>query len=275
MGGARSTGPVLARRWEAGRSLLRRLPHLPTFQRRLHAVSTLVTPLSLHGVALARVTDRDLMGLETMVLQAVWGAATRLYRAKAVVFVVLTLGLRISAVMHTRYEHVLWMTRIERTPRPVHLLVQAIWESGRWPPTTGPFGRALHVVRLLGWQPLEGWWSWVVPGQIEPQHLVQEPMRHIQHKVRDSLRCHAMRGLEARRPATYGGPGDGVDGEACRAALRVASTELEASLFLGLLAGAQWTAARMRGHNMWATLSFPGCGSQPEDEAHVLWDCPS
>ena len=240
----------------------------------MHAVSTLVTPLSLHGVAVAPVTDRDLMGLETMVLQAVWGA-TRLSRAKEVVFVVLTQGHRISPVMHTRYERVLWMTRIARTPGPVQVLVQAIWESGLRPPTTGPFGRALHVVRLLGWQPLEGWWSWVVPGQTEPLHLVQEPMRQIQHRVRDSLRCHAMRGLEARRPATYGGLGDGVDGEACRAALRVASTELEASLLRGLLAGALWTAARVRGHNMRATSSCPGCGSQHEDEAHVLWDCPS
>ena len=266
-------GTVLGRRLEAGRSVLRRLPYLPTFQR-VHAVSTLVTPLSLHGVAVAPVTDRDLKGLETMVLQAVWGA-TRLSRAKEVVFVVLMQGHRISPVMHTRYERVLWMTRIARTPGPVQVVVQAIWESGLRPPTTGPSGRALHVVRLLGWQPLEGWWSWVVPGQTEPLHLVQEPMRQIQHRVRGSLRSHAMRGLEARRPATYGGVGDGVDGETCRAALRVASTELEASLLRGLLAGVLWTAARVRGHNMRATSSCPGCGSQHEDEAHVLRDCPS
>ena len=56
---------------------------------------------------------------------------------------------------------------------------------------------------------------------------------------------------------------------------RVASTELEASLLRGLLAGSLWTAARVRGHNMRATSSCPGCGSQHEDEAHVLWDCPS
>ena len=104
---------------------------------------------------------------------------------------------------------------------------------------------------------------------------MQEPMRQIQHRVRGSLRSHAMRGLEARSPATYGGVGDGVDGETCRAALRVASTELEASLLRGLLAGVLWTAARVRGHNMRATSSCPGCGSQHEDEAHVLWDCPS
>ena len=72
----------------------------------MHAVSTVVTPLSLHGLAVAPATDRDLMGLETMVLQAVWGV-TRLSRAKEVVFVVLTPGHRISPVMHTRYERVL------------------------------------------------------------------------------------------------------------------------------------------------------------------------
>ena len=138
--------------------------------------------------------------------------------------------------------------------------MQAIWESDHRPPTTGPFGRLLHVVRLLGWQPLEGWWSWAVPGQTEPLELVQEPMRQVQHRVRDSLRCHAMHGLEARRPATYSGLGDGADGEACCAALRVASTELEASLLRGLLAGVLWTVACMGGNNMRATSSCPGCG---------------
>ena len=98
-------------------------------------------------------------------------------------------------------------------------------------------------------------------------------MEHVQHRVRDSLRCHAMRGLEARCPANYGRLGDGVNGKACRAALRVASTELKASLLRGLLARALWTAARVRGHNMRATSSCPGRGSQHEDEAHVLWDC--
>ena len=87
-GGARGTGMVLVRRLDAGRSVLRRLPHLPAFQRRVRAISTLVTPLALHGVAVAPVTDRDLLGLETMVLWAVWGA-TRLGRGKEVVFVVL------------------------------------------------------------------------------------------------------------------------------------------------------------------------------------------
>ena len=74
VGGARDTGPVLARRLDARRSVLRRLPHLPAFQGRVRAASTLVTPLALHGVAVAPVTDWNLLGPETMVLQAVWGA---------------------------------------------------------------------------------------------------------------------------------------------------------------------------------------------------------
>ena len=57
------------------------------------------------------------MGLETMVVQAVWGA-TGLSRAKEVAFVVQTPGHRMSPVMHTRYERLLWMTRIARTPGP-------------------------------------------------------------------------------------------------------------------------------------------------------------
>ena len=114
MGGARGTGPVLARRLDAGRSVLKWLPHLPAFQRRVRAVGTLVMPLALHGVAVAPVMDRDMLGMETMVLRAVWGA-TRLSRAKEVVFVGLTLGHHMSLVMHTCYERVLWMARIART----------------------------------------------------------------------------------------------------------------------------------------------------------------
>ena len=67
----------------------------------------------------------------------------------------------------------------------------------------------------------------------------------MQHPVRDSLRCHLMRGLEAHWPATFGGLGDGVDGAVCRAALQVASTELDASLLRGLLVGSMWTVARV------------------------------
>ena len=156
VGGARSTGTVLARCLGARQSVLRHLPHLSVIQPRVRAVNTLVTPLALHGVAVAPMTDRDLLGLETMVLRAVW--ADTLPRQGG--------GIRrpdtghcIFLMMHTRYEQVLWMARIARSSGPVQVLVQAIWETGRQPPTTGPFGRPRHVVRLLGWQPIEGCWS--------------------------------------------------------------------------------------------------------------------
>ena len=73
---ALATEPVLSRRLEAGRSALRRLPHLSTYDRRERAISTLVTPLALHGVVVASVTGPDLRGLETAVLRACGGART-------------------------------------------------------------------------------------------------------------------------------------------------------------------------------------------------------
>ena len=74
IGGSKTTGPVLSRRLEAGRSALRCLPRLSTYDRRERAISTLVTPLVLHGVAVAPVVEPDLRGLETAVVQALWGA---------------------------------------------------------------------------------------------------------------------------------------------------------------------------------------------------------
>ena len=100
------------------------------------------------------------------------------------------------------------------------------------------------------------------------------PLRQVQHRVRDSLRCHSLRQLEERRPFTFGGLGDGVDRPACRAALHGASTELENSSLRRLLAGALWTAARVSGHGMRTNSVCPDCGVAHEDEVHVLWDCP-
>ena len=70
VGGRRTTGPVLVMRLEAGLAVLRRVPHLPAFHGWVRAVRTLVTPLAVHGVAIAPVTDRDLVGLEILVLRA-------------------------------------------------------------------------------------------------------------------------------------------------------------------------------------------------------------
>ena len=108
--GSNTTGPVLSQRLEAGRSALCRLPHLSTYDRRERAISTLVTPLALHGVAVAPVTEPDLRGLETAVVQALWGTS-RLSRAKEVIFTVRPKGHRVSPIMHTRYERLLWLAR--------------------------------------------------------------------------------------------------------------------------------------------------------------------
>ena len=92
-------------------------------------------------------------------------------------FAVLTPGHRVSPVMHTRYERVMWVARVARSPGPVQVMAHAMWEASSTPPTTGPFGRALHVVWRLGWQPMEGWWAWSVPGETDPMRLVQEPLK--------------------------------------------------------------------------------------------------
>ena len=91
--------------------------------------------------------------------------------------------------------------------------------------------------------------------------------------MQDSLCCHSSRQLEARRPVTFGGLGDGADGPACRAALRLASMELEKPLLRGLLAGALWMAARVSGHGMQTNSACPHGEAAHEDEVHVLWDC--
>ena len=78
-------------------------------------MNTLVTPLALHGVVVACVTDPDLRGLETAVMRALWGA-TRLSRAKEIFFSVLSKGHRVSPVMHTQYERLLSLARVARRP---------------------------------------------------------------------------------------------------------------------------------------------------------------
>ena len=152
IGGSKTTGLVLSRRLEAGRSALRRLPHLSAYDRRERAIITLVTPLALHGVAVAPVTEPDLRGLETAVVRALWGPA-RVSRAKEVIFTVLSKGHRVSPVMHTRYEHLLWLARLARRPGLTQVFAQAI----RGPPTRDGSGgaRAPHG-GLPGLDPARG-----------------------------------------------------------------------------------------------------------------------
>ena len=137
------------------RSALRRLPHVSTYDQRERAISTLVTPLALHGVAVASVTDPDLRGLETAVVRALWGA-TRLSRSKEIVFTVLSKGHRVSPIMHTRYKRLLWLARVARRPGVTQAFAQAIWESSGRPPGTRLVGRELQTAATLGWSPREG-----------------------------------------------------------------------------------------------------------------------
>ena len=114
IGGSKATGPVLSRQLEAGRSPLRRLPHFSTYDRE-RAISTLVTPLALHVVVVASVTDPNRRGLETAVVRSPWGPA-RLSGAKEVIFTVLSKRHRVSPIMHTQYERLLWLARLARRP---------------------------------------------------------------------------------------------------------------------------------------------------------------
>ena len=94
IGGSKATGPVLSRRLKARRSALRRLPHLSTNDRRERAISTLVNPLALHGVAVVSVTEPEVRGLETAVVRGLWGPAC-VSRAKEVIFTLLSKGHRV------------------------------------------------------------------------------------------------------------------------------------------------------------------------------------
>ena len=113
----------------------------------------------------------------------------------------------------------------------------------------------------------EGWWRWDVPGQDDPLCLLQPSWPEVQHRIRDSLRHHALRALE--RPRTFGGLGGAVDREACRHGLAVAKSELEASLLRGLMTGATWTSERAAQ----CDHRCPYCVALEGDKLHALWAC--
>ena len=74
------------------------------------------------------------------------------------------------------------------------------------------------VAWLLGWQPLEGW-RWSAPGQGDPLCFMHLSWPELQHRLRDSLRHHALGQLEARRPNTLSALGGALDREACLTAI--------------------------------------------------------
>ena len=116
MGGALHTGPVLSKRLQAAQGAP---PPAPSIYRRsmarARAVSTLVTALALHEVALAPITDSYLAKLETLVVRSVWGT-TKLSLAKEIAFSIFTARPRVFPVMHVRYERIAWLARVARCP---------------------------------------------------------------------------------------------------------------------------------------------------------------
>ena len=96
--------------------------------------------------------------------------------------------------------------RLARQPGVRKALAQAVYEQRGRLPGIGVVGCALQTVVALAECPQERWW---------PLHFVQEPVRQVWHRVRDTLRRHAACHLEA--PSTFGGLGDGADGLAVRA----------------------------------------------------------
>ena len=77
-------------------------------------------------VAVASVTEPNLRGLETAVVQGLWGLA-RVSRAKEVVSTVLSKGHRVSRIMQTRYERLLWLACLPCWPGVTQIFAEAFW----------------------------------------------------------------------------------------------------------------------------------------------------
>ena len=92
--------------------------------------------------------------------------------------------------------------------------------------------------------------------------------------MRDSQPYTPLAALERRRPATFGGLGAEVCKLAYAHGMTVASLETERSLLRALQAGAMWTGARVRKHQISDWAACPYCGPPPETEVHLLWDYP-
>ena len=245
LAGKPGTGPLLGQRMGRAGELLSRVHGVQGGRaRKAEAVATLVLAVGLFGAGLADAAPTDLRALETKVLTAVWGSQ-RGGRAKEVVFAVLMKGHRLSPVMKVDYMLVSWLVRTARRPGSLQTVVQAVWEAtGGRPPPTGPVGRVFRTMWGLGWKPLEGWWSWQLPDEVEPFDMVHDPEQELKHRLREALRGQQLRNLEQRRPRQFEGMRGEVLKDVLNDALAKHADALERTLLMGALAGATLTAER-------------------------------
>ena len=84
---------------------------------------------------------------------------------------------------------VAWLARVARTPGTLQVCVQAVWEV-TWgnPKPLGPVGKARRILLKMGWTPLEGWWTWRVPGEEQPLRLAEDNESRVMHIARETLR---------------------------------------------------------------------------------------
>ena len=126
----------------------------------------------------------------------------------------------------------------------------------------------------LGWKPLEGWWSWQLPDEVEPFDMVRDPERPLMHRLREALRGQQLRNLEQRRPRQFQGMRGEVLKDVLNAALAKHTDALERTLLLGALAGATWTAELAFRRGLRKDPHCPYCGQGVvKDEDHLFWGC--
>ena len=262
LGDARQRGQCCPGAWtRAGAPSPPPPPPLSTSDRRERAISILVTTLVLHGVAVASVMDPHLRGLETTVVRALWGA-TCLSKAKEIVFLVLSKGHRVSPVMHTHYERLLWLARVARRPGVTQVFTQAIWGSRGRAPNGGHLG-VEHMLGLVVLGPPEARAPAALCARAPPPRATpcagQPPLPFLR-PAGGATPSHPLGAVRwGKRP----GLPRGTAGRLHRAG------EVNPC---GLMAGALWTAARVCGHGRRSNSACLHCRVARKDGVHVLWD---
>ena len=271
--GLPGSGPLILKRIsEASRMLPRIYAAQGGFDRRAQVVSTLILPAGLHAASLVDIARGAIARLDAAVMRALWGP-TRPCRATEVVMAFFCAGHRVLPSMVCDYQRLTWLAARGRTEGPLQLLTQAVWEAG--PKRGGPMGRALQTAKGLGWEPLEGWWKWSVPGRTEPLAFGQGTWGAMCHAIRDGLRYRSVQRLVARRPRLFTGLGCVANKQLLPPTLR-GLVELDASLLRGAMAGSIWTAHRAHARGLRDSPLCPYCdGKVPETEEHIFYVCPA